>query len=602
MPKLDTSKTKWDFSTMYSGDSDPKIDTDKEKVKKACYTFINKWKDNQDYLKDPEVLKQALDEYEELNRNYGSTGAYGYYFWLRKSQDETDPKLKAEMNKIEDDATKIANDIQFFAHQLSKVSLKTQKEFLNNTELKDYHFYLEGLFKFAKHLLSEPEEKILRLKGPVSYSNWVKMVTSLLSKEERDITNEEGKKETKTLEECLSLLSSKNKKARDSAAEAVHDVLSKNVDVAENELNSILQDKKIDDELRGYERPDTERHLGDNVDTAIVDALVSSVTENFDLARRFYELKAKLLKLEKLAYHERNLEYGEVDKKYTYEEGVALVDKVLEELDSDFSTIYRMFVQNGHIDVYPAKGKRGGAFCADDLITLPTYILLNHTNRLNDVTTIAHEVGHGIHNELQRPNVNALNYGVSLATAEVASTFMEDFVLQEILKTADDETKLSILMTKLNDSISSVHRQIACYNFEFELHTEFRKQGYLSKEDIGTLFDKNMGAYMGDFVERPEPSKNWWVYWGHIRRPFYVYSYASGLIISNALQNMVKQDKKNIEKVKQFMRMGASDSPKNIFLSAGIDITDKEFWNRGLKEIGLLLDETEQLAKKLGRI
>jgi oligoendopeptidase F len=179
---------------------------------------------------------------------------------------------------------------------------------------------------------------------------------------------------------------------------------------------------------------------------------------------------------------------------------------------------------------------------------------------------------------------------------------MEDFVLDEIMHASDDALRLSIMMQKLNDDVSSIFRQVACYCFEQELHRAFRKKGYLSKEEIGKLFRRHMAAYMGNDVLQSEGSENWWVYWNHIRYFFYVYSYASGLLISKSLQNSVKQDPVFIHQVKEFLSAGLSDSPKNIFGRLGIDISDKRFWDKGLDEVENLLDETEQLAKKLGKI
>ena len=158
------------------------------------------------------------------------------------------------------------------------------------------------------------------------------------------------------------------------------------------------------------------------------------------------------------------------------------------------------------------------------------------------------------------------------------------------------------MMMKLNDDVSTIFRQVACYKFEQALHQEFRDKGYLSKEDIGRLFQKHMAAYMGDSVLQSIGSENWWVYWSHIRMFFYVYSYASGLLISKSLQNSVKQDRVFIEKVKEFLSAGKSDSPKNIFQKLGVDITKKEFWDKGLDEVEALLQETTTLAKKLGKI
>jgi oligoendopeptidase F len=158
------------------------------------------------------------------------------------------------------------------------------------------------------------------------------------------------------------------------------------------------------------------------------------------------------------------------------------------------------------------------------------------------------------------------------------------------------------MMMRLNDEVSTIFRQVACYRFEQELHDHFGQKGYLSKEEIGKLFQKHMASYMGDSVEQSPGSENWWVYWGHIRSFFYVYSYASGLLISKSLQNSVKKEPRFIEKVKEFLSAGLSDSPKNIFLRLGINITDKGFWNKGIEEVETLLSETIHLAVKLGKI
>ena len=211
-------------------------------------------------------------------------------------------------------------------------------------------------------------------------------------------------------------------------------------------------------------------------------------------------------------------------------------------------------------------------------------------------------MGHAVNSELMRENQNILNFGTGMSTAEVASTFMEDFVLEELTKEADEELKLILMVKKLDDDIKTILRQVACYNFEKELHNEFREKGHLSHEEIGKLFQKNMSAYMGNFVEQSEGSENWWIYWSHIRYFFYVYSYASGLLISKVMQSKVRENKEFISKVKEFLSAGRSKSPKDIFLDLGIDITKKEFWDSGLSEMEDLLKEIEDLAKKLGKI
>jgi len=594
----------WNLMQLFDGDNDPRIDKKRKIVEKKSYEFINKWKDRTDYLKNPSILKKALDEYEKWKRQYGSDGDEGYYFWLRTSQNQNDPNLKARFNKIEQFSKKIENDIQFFYLRIAKIPERLQKNFLGYAKLKKYRHFLERIFAEAKYLLSEPEEKILNLKTPSSYSNWVKMISGFLVKEEREIVLENGKKDRKSFSEILSHMNSRNSKVRNSSAKAFNDILNKHVDVAEAEINSVLANKKVDDELRKLSRPDLARHISDDIDSEIVDTLIKTVSERFDISSRYYALKARLLKVTRLKYHERNVEYGygNITRKYPYRESLKLVLKVFKNIDVTFADILNRFIKNGQFDVYPRKGKASGAFCAHHLISHPTYILLNHTDRLNDVLTLAHEMGHGINNELIREKQNALNFGTPVSTAEVASTFMEDFVLQEVLKNADDELRLSIMMMRLNDEVSTIFRQVACYRFEQELHQQFRQKGYLSKAEIGSLFQKHMKAYMGDSVEQSPGSENWWVYWSHIRSFFYVYSYASGLLISKSLQNSVKQNPQFIGKVKEFLSAGLSDSPKSIFRELGIDIADEQFWDKGLDEVESMLQKTTSLAERFGKL
>ncbi len=600
--QLKAAQTTWNLKPLFDSDHDGRMPQERRVVEQKAYEFINAWKDRDDYLRDPDVLKLALDRYEQWKRFYGSDGNEGYYFWLRTQQDQNNPKLKAAYNKIEDFSKKIENDSQFFYLRIARIKPEDQKKFLSHEPLRKYRHFLERVFAESRYHLSEPEEKIMNLKSATSYANWTKMTSGFLSKEERVVILEDGSRESKPFSAIVGLLNSKNKKVRDTAAAAFNDVLAKHVEVAEAELNSVLQNKKIDDELRGAPRPDTLRHLSDDIDSEVVDSLIDSVSRRFDLSARFYRLKARLLRVKKLKYHERNVEYGHIDLRYPYGKAIKLVHSVMGRLDPQFAAIFAAFINNGQIDAYPKKGKDSGAFCIHHLMVQPTYILLNHTGKMHDVLTIAHELGHGINNELIREKQHALDFGTPTSTAEVASTFMEDFVLEEIRHKADDELRLAIMMQKLNDDVSSIFRQVACYRFEQELHGEFRKKGYLSKEQIGSLFQKHMAAYMGDAVEQSEGSDNWWVYWSHIRYFFYVYSYASGLLISKSLQNGVKKEPAFINNVKEFLSAGLSDSPKNIFANLGIDIADRQFWNKGLDEVESLLNETTALAEKMGKI
>ncbi len=592
----------WNLKLLFGSDTSPEISANRKKVSAATRAFVGKWGNNGEYLRDPLVLRKALDDYEKWSRSFGTDGNEGYYFWLRTNQDQNSPALKASFNKVEEFGRGIENEMRFFYMRVCKIPLRLQKKFLEHPRLRKYRHFLERAFAEARYLMSEAEEKIISMKAPTSHSNWVKMTSGFIVREEREVALEDGSRSHKNFSEILNLMNNSNRIVRDSAARAFNDIIAKHALTAEAEINSVLSNKKADDELRNLPRPDLARHINDDIDSDVVDALIKTVSGRFDIPARFYQLKAGLLKVRRLKYHERNVEYGMSGGNYPFHKASDLVRHVFAGLDSEFAQIFDSFRKNGQFDVYPRKGKTSGAFCAHHLISQPTYILLNHTDSLNDVLTLAHELGHGINNELIRKCQHSLYFGTPISTAEVASTFMEDFVLREILKEADEELRLALMVKKLSDDVSTIFRQAACYRFEQELHSEFRSKGYLSVEEIGSIFRRNMAAYMGDAVEQSPGSENWWIYWGHIRSFFYVYSYASGLLISKSLQSYVKKDPRFINNVKVFLSAGLSDSPRNIFGRLGIDIADAGFWAKGLDEVEELLVETTALARKLGKI
>lgn len=594
-------KTEWNLDLVLKKPDDKKIAELRTEIEKAYIDFEKKWKGNESYLKDPRAMKKALDEYEKLVRLYGNGGKETYYFWLREKLNQSDKDTKAKFNSAEQFYLNLLQKLRFFTLSIAKLPPAEQQMFLKSALLSNYRHYLEQLFASSKYLLSEKEENLIALKEKFAHSNWEKMVEEFISREEREVTTENGKKEKRTREGLLSLMKSQDPKIRNEAAIAFNDILDKYVDVAEHELNSILGNKKVDDRLRGLSRPDVARHIDDDIDTKVVDVLIDTVKSRFSLSQRFFALKARLLGLKKIKYYERNVDVGKIKGSFDISKSVELIRQTFGELDEEFVNLFDKYLENGQIDFLPRKGKAGGGFCVGWNMPEPTYILLNHNNKLYDVTVLAHELGHGFNNEFMKGKQNALNFGTPKSTAEVASTFMEDFVLQRILKEADEETRFALMIQKLENDISTIFRQTALYSFELELHDMYRKNDHISIEEIGKLFVKHMGSYMGSSVDL-EQANNWWVYWSHIRAMFYVYSYASGLLVSKAMQGAVKKDKKFISQVKDFLATGTSDSPVNIFKKMGIDITKKEFWNQGLDEIEMLLNEAESLAKKLGKV
>jgi oligoendopeptidase F len=590
---------KWNLTPLFKGDTDPEIKKKQEASLKASYNFINKWRIRKDYLSDPKTLAVALKEYERWGADFGTNDQVCYYFWLRSEQEKNNPKIKAGLNHAKDVAVKIENDIQFFALNLGKVNLATQKKFLKAPELAPYRQLLRRLFETSRFTKSDSEEKILNHLSDTSYRRWVDLIESLLAEEERD-----GQNFPTLLADCAD----QDKKKRDKASDNVNQILTAWAPVAEQELNAVLEYKKSIDQIREAEEPETLRLVSDDIDKKTVEAMLATVEDNFSLARRYYKLKAKLLKQEKLTYFERAVPVGEVKKKWSFVEAKKLVSQQLTKLDPELGQIFETFIKNGQIDVLPKKGKSDGAFCAHYSSTLPTYILLNHTSQWRDVKTLAHEVGHGINNELTRKMSRSIYFGTPTSTAEVASTFFEDFVLARLHEQSgqassreqlDPKEKLAMTMAKLDDEVSTIFRQVAAYRFEQELHRTFREQGYLPKEVIGKLWQKEMRKYLGSAVTFPRGSENWWVYWSHFRNFFYVYSYASGLLIAKALQTKVREKPEFIHEVKKFLGTGLSQSPEQIFLELGLDISQPDFWQAGINQFAELLQEAEKMYNEV---
>lgn len=577
-------KKNWNLKLLYNDITDPQIDIDIEKSKKEVKSFVKKWEHNKEYLQDPKTLSIALKEYEDLMEEYGICTKPSYYIFLSRAIDQENPILKAKENLLHTTCLELENSIQFFLLNISKIPKEKQKMFLDSPYLKIYRHFLQSSFNEAKYILSNKEEKIFNLKSKTSYGNWVNMLSELLQKQSIEVIDEDGKKKEVPYSEISKYLDSSKKSLRDFAGENFYKVNNHYLEIAEYEMNSILENKKISDDYRKIPRVDLPRLFSDDMDLDTVDTLRETVTDSFDFSKRFYKLKARLLKQDSLAYYERNVKIGDIEEEYTFENSLDIVKKVFRNLDKEFLDFLEMYESQGRYDVYPKKGKEGGAFCVGVGSEYPTYILLNHNNRLQDILTIAHESGHGIHTEYSNKQ-NPLNQGYSTACAEVASTFFEEFVLENISEDLKIKEKDLLLFKSLEEDISTIFRQIACYNFELRLHNEFREKGFLPKEHVSRIFTEEMSKYLGDSVLKDKHMELGWIYWSHIRSFFYTYTYASGLLISKYLQNLVKEDRKNIEYVKNFFKAGDSKSPKEIFLDMGIDISKKEFWKKGLKSI-----------------
>ncbi len=587
--KKENLKTAWDLTLMYKGIDDPKIDEDLNIIEKAYTVFEKKYNTKTDYMTNESALFTALVEYEKISDLPSHKG----YRYLRMSQDldSKNQKVRSRFTQLIQRSQKIGNLILFFELNLSKISETNQKVFLKSEKLSMYRYFLKKIFDESKHLLSLPEEKILNLKSLPSHGMWTDAVKKM-----RGQLTVVHKKKTLPVSEAFELIRGLPTQAeRKELYGKVLDQYISLASISESEMNAIVTNKKINDELRGYAMPyDATIRIYEN-DRKTVLGLVETVTKNFGVSQRFYKVKKKMLGLKKMGYYDRSVSVGKTKKKISFDGAYQILHSVFSSLDSEFANILERFVKNGQVDVYPKVGKAGGAYCWGDHKS-PTFVFLNHTDTFDALMTFAHEMGHGIHTEFSKKQP-VLYDGYSTATAEVASTLFEMFVFYDQFEKLSPEEQVVALHDKIQDDVQTVFRQIACFNFELDMHTTIREKNYMSKEELALCMNKHMKAYLGD-VTLDEKDGYFFIGWPHIRNFFYVYSYAFGQLASKALYAKYKENPKFMEKIKQFLSAGGSMSPEDIFKSIGVDVTKPDFFEKGIKTIE---DDIVLLEKLISR-
>ncbi len=590
MTQLGGIKTEWDLSVFYHSDSDPKIEEDVKKAEKLCAAFAEKYRSKTEYITNAKALFSALQEYEKLIELIQSSAPL-VYFHLSQSIHSQDPKIQAQINLLSERYAKLQNTIIFFELNLGKISTELQKSILADATFAHFYYFLKIIFDQSKHNLTEDEEKIMNVKSLPSHSLWLDGMEKLLNKQ----MVKDGKKEI-PISEAMNLVSNLPTKERRKLHDSILESLKSVADFSESELNAVIIDKKINDELRKFEHPYSATIMHYQNDEKSIIAMTETVTQRFELSHRFYKLKAKILSLPKLRYADRAAAVGKTNKKIPFEETIETIQKVFGSLGAQYEEIFTRFLKNGQVDVYPRTGKTSGAFCLS-VPEQPTFVLLNQVDNFNSLMTFAHEMGHGIHSELsKRQPILYQNYTTSIA--EVASTLFENFVFDHIYQTLPKEEQIVALHDKLQDSIQTIFRQIACFNFEIELHQRIRKEGNLPKEEIAKLMNKHMQAYLGPLFTLSDNDGYFFVSWRHIRHFFYVYSYAYGSLVSRALFARYKKDNGYMKKIEQFLSAGGSKSPEDIFKGIGIDTSKPDFFIDGLKSIEQELTILENLLKE----
>lgn len=593
-PKLPFKiKETWDFSPLYKNINDPQIDKDVTEIENIYIDFSKKYSADNSYIQSDEKLLIALKDYAKLISDAGGIKPF-FYLTHYKDIDMSNSKAQAKCTQITERLTKAGNYILFFEIQLGKIPKEKQASLITDPKFSDFSYFLERIFNRSKYNLTEAEEKIIAVKGETSHRMWVDTQKKLASSQTLKFKGKEL-----SLQEAFILRRTLKLKDR----YVLHDLLAEKFKsisfMAEAEMNAIINNKKVEDELRGAKSPYELTVSNYENDILTVENLVDTVTKNFSIAHTFYKAKANIMGLKKLRAPDLLITLSKKEKKIDFNDAVKIVYDAFSKTDTFSADYLKEMLELGRIDVEPRKGKRGGAYCTGSSKKLPIYILLNFDKTIDGAMTLAHEMGHAIHTKLAfgQPDIYT-DYTISVA--EVASTFYEHVVFDHLFQTLSDEDKVIALFNNIEDSIGIIFRQIQFFNFEKELHESISKKGSISKEDMAALYVKHAKTMNGPAVDLRETDGYYFTNVPHFRYFFYVYSYAYGQIISKALFAKYKEDPSFIEKVKDFMRAGGSKSPYEIFKSIGIDTSKPEFFENGIKQIKTELEYAIKIAKKTG--
>lgn len=587
-------KTDWDLTKLYKNEKDPQIKKDLEDLEKKCTAFNKKHKGKnfEEFSKD-KFLK-ILKEYETLIGSITTYKPYRYYA-LRKSLNIKDQVATAGQVQVVEKISKALNKMTFFGLQIGAISKKRQKEILKDVEFSHYKYYLSQVFEGAKYRLSEEAENVTTLLSQPAYGMWIDVQEDLLYGK---TVSWKGKEIP--IPEASGMVPGLPKSQRRKLHGLLNDVYKSNAGIAKAEMNAVVTYKKITDELRGYKKPYSATIRGYQNRETVIEGMVDVVTQGFKISKSFYKLHADLLGEEKLSLADRSAKVGNLRQKFDFEKTVEIVRSAFGRVDQKYVDILDSYLENGQIDVFPKEGKRGGAFCwgqGDE----PVYVMLNHIDSIRSVETLAHEMGHAFHSEMikKQPDIYK-DYPTS--TAEVASTFFEQIVVDELLLQLSDKEKLVLLHNKLLGDISTIFRQIAFFNYEVDLHETVRREGSISSEKMAEMMQKHLKNYLGPAVEVTKDDGYFYVGLSHARRFFYVYSYAYGQMISRAMYEKWKENSEYANQVELFLSSGESKSPYDTFKMIGINTRDPELFKSALRGIDKDVKELRKLAKKIGKI
>jgi oligoendopeptidase F len=585
----------WDLSVFYASVDDPAIERDMASVAAEVDAFASAYRGRVAQL-DSEEMYEAIKALETI---YDRAGRLDNFAELLYATDTINPQYGALVQKLTEYGSQLGQKMVFFDLEWNKVDEAAAQALVQQPLLAPYRHLLEATRRYQPYLLSESEEQILSEKAVTGRLAWNRFFTQLVSAIRLDW---EGGKVTMT--QVLTLLHSGDRDTRRKAAEAITAGLHEKSMELTFIYNILAADKASDDRRRGYPSWISSRNLANKAPDAVVDALVQSVTSRYDLVARHYRLKRALLGLDELTDYDRYapLPFKQSDVFYTWTDAKDIILTAFEAFSPRLREVAQMFFDGNWIHAPVLPNKRGGAFCSFTVPSAHPYVFVNYEGKTCDVQTLAHELGHGIHAYLAGKEHGIFGLNTPLTTAEMASTFGEMLVFNDLRgKEADPEVQLAMLSKKIEDSFATIFRQISMNRFEDAMHTARRSEGELTTERISELWMQTQKAMFGDSLTLTDNYGRWWSFIPHfLNTPGYVYAYAFGELLVLALFNLYQERGEAF--VPQFLAVlaaGDSDWPEQILAKVGVDLSDLGFWNHGLAALEKLVEQEEALAKQL---
>jgi oligoendopeptidase F len=541
------------------------------------------------------------DAMHELAAIFDMTGRAGSYAMLSFTLDTTDPARGALIQRARELGAAIETQLLFFELEWNQLADERAEELLAADGLEFCRHHLRNLRRYRPHQLTEPEERVMTELDVTGASAFRRLFTEQLSSIDVALPDAD---ERVSLEVALSRLQDPDREVREQAARATTEALRADLRTRAYVFNTLLADKGTKDRLRDYPHWLASRNLANEASDESVEALIEAVTGRYDLARRWYRLKAGLLGLDRLAHWDRMAPLDESDERIPYDEAREIVLDCYSTFSPELGEAASGFFADGYIDAPPRPGKRGGAFCSYTVPSRHPYVMLNYTSRPYDVLVMAHELGHGVHAKLAQPQ-GIFQFTGPLTLAETASIFGETIVLERLLERAPDAAgRLSLLAGSLDGAVAAVFRQVAMNRFEHAVHTARRETGELAPERFSEEWLATQTDLLGDAVELDDDYAIWWSYIPHfIDTPGYVYAYAYGNLLALSVYGRYEQQGDGfVSSYLDLLRAGGSRTPEELGEIVGVDQSDPGFWSSGLDLIERRLEAAERAAEEAGRL